>query len=118
MYKDEEERKQKNREARARATKKYQEANYDRILAVTPKGTKQRIESIKKEGGSVSGYVTAAILEKLDTDEGRTPDTRNSPGTVCISSSAYEELKTYGDPDKLTAEAVAALLDEYRHGIR
>ena len=52
--------------AQARATKKYQEKAYDKILVRLPKGTKERIQSVSD---SVNGYITQSVLNSLQIDE-------------------------------------------------
>ena len=54
--------------AQARATKKYQEKAYDKILLRLPKGTKERIQNVSD---SVNGYITQSVLLSLSIDESK-----------------------------------------------
>ena len=56
------EEKKKATEAHMKATKKYEDKNYDKVLIRFPKGTKKRI---KDTGSSVNGFTVDAVLEKL-----------------------------------------------------
>lgn len=58
--------KKKATEAHMRATAKYEEKNYDKVLVRFPKGTKERI---KQTGSSTNGFVVEAVLEKLNKIE-------------------------------------------------
>lgn len=49
--------------AQKKATAKYEKEKYDKILVRLPKGTKERIQSATD--GSVNGFITQAIEEKL-----------------------------------------------------
>ena len=51
--------------AQKKATAKYEAANYDKILLRLPKGIK---EKIRLYSDTVNGYITAAVLEKLESD--------------------------------------------------
>ena len=53
----------KNSPARLRANKKYSEKAYDQLTIRLPKGTKDRITNL---GVSVNGFVSNAVLEKLN----------------------------------------------------
>lgn len=59
--------KKKISQAHMRATKKWDDANYDKILLKVPKGTKQRI--ISTGAKSINGFIRQAIEEKLDCQE-------------------------------------------------
>ena len=59
--------KKKASEAHMRATAKYEEKNYDKVLIRFPKGTKDRIKDL---GESVNGFTVKAVLEKLEQLEG------------------------------------------------
>ena len=52
--------------AQAKATAKYEKENYDKILVRFPKGTKERI---KRTGNTVNGFITIAVLERLQLEE-------------------------------------------------
>lgn len=49
--------------AAQRATEKYKKENYDRILVLLPKGTKERIQAT---GETVNGFINKAVLERLE----------------------------------------------------
>lgn len=51
--------------AQKRATAKYEAANYDKIMVRLKKGVKDDILAAIGEGGSLNGFITAAIMEKL-----------------------------------------------------
>lgn len=51
------------KEARARATAKYEAANYDKVLLRMPKGRKADIEAT---GETVNGFINKAIDERLE----------------------------------------------------
>lgn len=51
--------------AQARATAKYEQENYDKVLLRLPKGTKDRI---KATGNTVNGFIVKAVLERLAAD--------------------------------------------------
>lgn len=57
--------------AQKKATAKYEQNKYDKILLRLPKGTKERIQEKNK---SVNGYITDLIIKDLGTVE-QTPDT-------------------------------------------
>ena len=46
------------KEARARATAKYEAANYDKVLVRLPKGRKAEIEAT---GESLNGFINKAV---------------------------------------------------------
>jgi hypothetical protein len=50
--------------AQARATAKWEAANYDRVLIRFPKGTKELIQAT---GETVNGFTVKAVLEKLQS---------------------------------------------------
>ena len=50
------------KEARARATAKYEAAKYDKVLLRLPKGKKDEIAAT---GQSLNGFINKAIDEKL-----------------------------------------------------
>lgn len=56
------EEKKKVSKAQMKATAKYEERNYDKILVRFPKGTK---EEITKTGNSLNGFIVSAVIEKL-----------------------------------------------------
>lgn len=51
--------------AQKRATAKYEAANYDKIMIRLKKGVKDEILAAIEEGGSLNGFITSAIMEKL-----------------------------------------------------
>lgn len=53
-------------DAQARATAKWESANYDRVLIRFPKGTKDRIQAT---GHTVNGFVKQAVLQALESIE-------------------------------------------------
>ena len=61
-----------NKEAKKRLEKQYKRQNdyikekYDRISVTLPKGTKERI---KATGNTVNGFITIAVLERLQLEE-------------------------------------------------
>ena len=64
--------------AQARATAKWEAANYDKVLIRFPKGTKDRITAT---GETVNGIVKRLVLSWLDAQEGKQParDTTDRP---------------------------------------
>ena len=54
-------------EAQKRATAKYEQKNYDRILTRFPKGTKERI--IATGAKSVNSFIIQCVLDALDKPE-------------------------------------------------
>lgn len=54
--------------ARLKATAKYEQANYDKVLVRLPKGTKDRI---KRTGESMNGMITRLLLDELDRIENK-----------------------------------------------
>lgn len=52
--------------AHMKATAKWEKANYDKVLLRLPKGTKERIQA---QAESVNGYISAALMERLQRDE-------------------------------------------------
>lgn len=71
--------------------------NYDRVSVTLPKGTKDRI---KERGYSINGFISDAVIEKLDKDE-----VNNAP-QVEIS---HEKEKQEEFTDRLNKEALEAL---------
>ena len=59
----EESKERKSSEARIRANAKYNKKVYDTASVYLPKGTKERILAT---GNSVNGFVTQAVLERLE----------------------------------------------------
>lgn len=53
------------KEARARATAKYEAQAYDKVLVRLPKGRKDEITAT---GSSVNGFINKAITEKLERE--------------------------------------------------
>lgn len=49
-------------EAQKKASRKYNEKNYERLYITVPKGLKARIEKTEK---SINGYVNNLIMEDL-----------------------------------------------------
>ena len=49
--------------AAQRATEKYDEKNYDRILVKFPKGTKEQIQAT---GETANGFINKAVAERLE----------------------------------------------------
>ena len=58
--------KKKTTAAHIRATEKWEQANYDKVLVRFPKGIKDRI---RKLNPSVNGYIVQSVLKSLDYDE-------------------------------------------------
>lgn len=56
------EEKKKASKAQMKATAKYEEKNYDKVLVRFPKGTK---DDITKTGSSLNGFIVSAVNEKL-----------------------------------------------------
>ena len=52
--------------AQKRATAKYEKENYDKVLLRLKKGVKDRIIEEIGPDGSLNGFITDAILEKLN----------------------------------------------------
>ena len=52
----------KNSDAKIRAIRKYEAANYDRINVRLPKGTK---EIIQASGQSINSFIVDAVMDKL-----------------------------------------------------
>lgn len=126
-------------EAQNRATKKYQSRVYDRVMVLLPKGTADRIRAT---GKTVSGYAAAATLAALEMQQGapertepasgsaadketaRTPERSSGPDngpekiTLEVGPEIMQELKTYGNPDEIAAEALRCIIEEYRAGLR
>lgn len=48
--------------AAQKATEKYKKENYDRVLVMLPKGTKEQIQNT---GESVNGFINKAVFERL-----------------------------------------------------
>lgn len=57
-------------EAQARATAKYEAANYDKVLIRFPKGIKDRI---KATGESLNGFTVRVVLDRLNQIEKQSP---------------------------------------------
>ena len=56
--------------AQKAATAKYEAKVYDKVLVRLPRGKKSEIEDhIKPKGGSLNGFISAAIDEKLYRDK-------------------------------------------------
>ena len=49
--------------AQMKATAEYEKRNYDRVLVRLPKGTKEKILSVRS---SVNGFINEAVSEKLE----------------------------------------------------
>ncbi len=62
------EEKKKASVAHMKATKKYEDLNYDKVLVRFPIGTKERIEKATKENGTTNKYIQQAVFEKLTRD--------------------------------------------------
>lgn len=58
--------KKKASAAHMKATEKYEDLNYDKILVRFPAGTKERLLKTKE---SANGYITKAVLDKLDEEK-------------------------------------------------
>ena len=54
--------------AHMRATKKYEQANYDKVLIRLKKGTKDRIQAT---GNTLNGFITQAVYDQLEIYERR-----------------------------------------------
>ena len=54
------------KEAKARATAKYEAKAYDKVLLRMPKGKKEQISAT---GESLNGYINKAIDERLERDQ-------------------------------------------------
>lgn len=69
--------KRKATAAHMKATAKYEQKAYDKILLRLPKGTKERIQAVSD---SVNGYVVGSVLNSLVMDE-RIKQAENVPET-------------------------------------
>ena len=52
--------------AAQKATEKYSQKNYDRVLVKFPKGTKDKI---KETGETVNGFINKAVMDRLKQSE-------------------------------------------------
>ncbi len=50
-------------DAQKRATAKFEQEAYDKVLVRFPKGTKERIQAT---GNSMNGYIVKCVLENLE----------------------------------------------------
>lgn len=58
------------KEARARATAKYEAKVYDKVLLRIPKGQKEAIQShAEPHGESVNAFINRAITETMERDK-------------------------------------------------
>ena len=56
-------------EAQKKATAKYEQQNYDKILLRLEKGKKDRIKNhAESKGESLNGFINTAIDEKIERD--------------------------------------------------
>lgn len=53
--------------AAQKATEKYKKENYDRVLVLLPKGTKEQIQA---SGETVNGFINKAVMERLEKQAG------------------------------------------------
>lgn len=67
-------------EAQKRATAKYEQKNYDRILTRFPKGTKEKILSTGAK--SINSFIIKAVLDALDKPEAPTEAPKPVPETM------------------------------------
>ena len=71
-------------EAQKRATAKYEQKNYDRILTRFPKGTKEKILSTGAK--SVNSFIIKAVLNALEEPEAPTEAAKPSkPGLLPLT---------------------------------
>ena len=57
--------------AQQRAVNKYMKENYDRVNLTIPKGRKEQIKAhAEAHGESVNGFITRAIDETIERDQG------------------------------------------------
>ncbi|MGN0449265.1 MAG: hypothetical protein ACI4G0_02740 [Ruminococcus sp.] len=58
-------------EAQKKATAKYEQQNYDKVLLRLEKGKKDRIKlHAESNGESLNGFINKAIDEKIERDKG------------------------------------------------
>ena len=60
--------KRKASAAHMRATKKYEQANYDKVMVRLKKGMKDRIQAT---GNTLNGFIVQAVYDQLETIERR-----------------------------------------------
>lgn len=60
--------KKKASAAHMKATKKYEDLNYDKVLVRFPIGTKERINKAISNVGTTNNYIQQAVFEKLKKD--------------------------------------------------
>ena len=82
MKREDEKKKLKNLQERYRKQNEYLKDKYDRISAVLPKGTKERLQAISdKTGIKASAFITKAVLDALEREEQAAAGTpEDSPG--------------------------------------
>ncbi len=74
MTNNEDQKKNKNSNARIAANNRYNEKAYDRINIAVPKGMKNQIKTAaEKSGESVNGYIKGAVNQRMQK-EGFTPE--------------------------------------------
>ena len=70
MKREEEKKQLKNLKERYKRQNEYLKDKYDRISAVLPKGTKERIQTIcDRTGTKASSFITKAVLDALEREE-------------------------------------------------
>ncbi len=82
MKREEEKKQLKNLKERYRKQNEYLKDKYDRVSAVLPKGTKDRIQTIcDRTGTKASSFITKAVLDAIEREEKTAAGTtEDSPG--------------------------------------
>ena len=70
MKREEEKKKLKNLQERYKRQNEYLKDKYDRVSAVLPKGTKERLQAIANRTGiKSSAFITKAVLDAIEREE-------------------------------------------------
>lgn len=82
MKREEKKKKLKNLQERYKRQNEYLKDKYDRVSAVLPKGTKERLQAIANRTGiKSSAFITKAVLDAIEREEKTAAGTpEDSPG--------------------------------------
>ena len=87
MKREEEKKQLKNLKERYKKQNEYLKDKYDRVSAVLPKGTKERLQAVSdKTGIKASAFITKAVLDAIEREErtaaGTPEDAANDPEQI------------------------------------
>lgn len=119
--------------AQAKATQKWEKANYWKFLVRFKKEDEAAIRAAA--GDSLNSFVVRSVLDAVKTQKRTDPQNAQDPGNAqaeketpesenaqmkwyAFPEDMIEEMQKYGDPAEMLFDGAMAMLAEYRAGLR